>query len=200
MPVQRLCSCVLSTIFQYLDTATQFLLGESIGSLSGKEPAHAEGFLDAFADGFSGSGMRIAIGPFKIFLSKSRWLESCRKTHRFTDYYIDKALQYRRELLAGKTESASHVLLYNMAKETGDRVELRNQIIQALMAAQETTANLLGNVFYLLARYPKVWEKLREEVLLIEQKPLDFDQLMKMKYLRNVLNESTYCELSYVQA
>ena len=184
-------------MIQYLDTATLFLFGESIGSLSAATPAHAQGFLEAFAAGFSGSGMRIALGPFKILLSKSKWLEACETTHRFADFYADKALQHRQDFLAGENKAVEggciqpQILLYNMAEQTGDRNDLRNQILQAMMAAQETTANLLSNVFFLLARNPNVMQRLRTEALSVGSSELNLDQLAKMKYLRNVLNEGT---------
>lgn len=184
------------SLLQYLDATTLFLFGESIGSLSGKNPIHAQGFLEAFETGFSGAGLRIALGPFKVLISNSKWLEACKTTHRFADYYIEKAIQYRHEHLAGPESplkdghTRSRILLYNMAEQTDDRIDLRNQIIQALMAAQGTTANLLSNVFFLLARQPEVWQKLRMEVESLKQAKLNFEQLAKMKYLRNVLYES----------
>ena len=57
------------------------------------------------------------------------------------------------------------------------------------MALQDTTASLLSNVFFLLARHSDVWRKLRAEVLSIGSSELHFEQLAKMKYLHNVLNE-----------
>jgi cytochrome P450 len=75
-----------------------------------------------------------------------------------------------------------------MAEETGDRVFLRNQILQGLIASQDTTSSLLGNVFFLLARHPDVWRKLRSEVLSVGEK-LDYNTLMGMEYLQMVLKE-----------
>jgi cytochrome P450 len=75
-----------------------------------------------------------------------------------------------------------------MAEQTGDPIYLRNQILQALMAAQETTANLLGNIFFLISRNPDVFRKLKSEVLTIDD-DLNYNRLMGMKYLQNVINE-----------
>ena len=44
-----------------------------------------------------------------------------------------------------------------MAQKTEDKKELRNEILQALMAAQETTAALISNVFFLLSRNEFIW-------------------------------------------
>ena len=79
-----------------------------------------------------------------------------------------------------------------MAKITDDRVDLRHQIIQVFMPAHESTGVLLGEVFYLLARHPKVWGKLRQEVL--EQCPEEptYETLKNMQYLRNIINEGLF--------
>ncbi|KAF4634825.1 hypothetical protein G7Y89_g3274 [Cudoniella acicularis] len=171
---------------------TLFLFGESLGSLSGNKPPHSEGFLEAFQEGFSGTGMRIALGPLNFLLSKKKWLRACATSHRFADHYVQKALKYREQFLAGKTDwgnSKASILLYNMAEQTGDPIYLRNQILQALMAAQETTANLLGNIFFLISRHPAVFQKLRAQVLSTAG-DLDYNKLMGMKYLQNVINEA----------
>ena len=151
-----------------------------------------------------GSGFRIALGPLKFLFRDSKWPRSCEITHRFADYYVDKALQWRQERMhlekmqstGGelKDHRQQHILLHGMAEQTEDRTELRNQILQALMAARETTSVLISNVFFLLSRRPIVWQRLRREVLLLEDHQITLDTLQNMKYLRNVLNESESLE------
>lgn len=75
-----------------------------------------------------------------------------------------------------------------MVEETGDRIFLRNQILQGLIASQDTTSSLLGNIFFLLARNPDVWQMLRTEVLSVGD-TLDYNTLMTMEYLQNILKE-----------
>ena len=147
-----------------------------------------------------GSGFRIALGPLKFLFRDSKWPRSCEITHRFADSYVDKALQWRQEgMHLEKMQSAGgelkdhrqqHILLHGMAEQTEDRTELRNHILQALMATQETTSILISNVFFQLSRHPIVWQRLRREVLLLEDHQITLDTLQNMKYLRNVLNES----------
>ena len=179
-----------------MDTNTEFLFGESVNVLTGTTPAHAKDFLKAFDEGFSGSGLRIALGPFNALLSNRKWIKACGKTHAFADHYVDKAIQYRKELLSGhnndsKAQREPHrIMLCNMAEQTEDKAVLRDQILQAMMAAQETTANLISNVFFLLARHSDVWHRLRQDILAFEGKELQLDDLSKLKYLHNVLSES----------
>lgn len=145
-----------------------------------------------------GSGFRIALGPLKFLFRDSKWPRACETTHRFADYYVEKALQWRQDRkhlektssTSGEVRSQQHILLHGMAEQTSDRAELRNQILQALMAAQETTSVLISNVFLLLSRHPAVWQRLRQEALMLEYDEITVESLQNMNYLRNVLNES----------
>jgi cytochrome P450 len=170
------------------------LFGETLGVLSGKPPPHAEGFLPAFQAALSGAGLRMAIGPLRRVLPSKKWREAITITHRFADHYIDLGLKYREKLLAKQLDSnevkKSNILLYNMVEETEDRVFLRNQILQGMIASEDTTSSLLGNVFFLLARHPDVWHKLRVEVLAAGN-ALDYNSLTGMSYMQKVLKEGT---------
>ncbi|KAI9658188.1 MAG: hypothetical protein M1831_004035 [Alyxoria varia] len=185
----------------YLDTATVFLFGDSFSALKGETSAEAQQFLDAFDYAMFGSGMQIALGPLKKLYRDPKWLESCHISQKFAQRYVDKAISYRQSLLGrgqseppgDRNQEASqqrHTLLRGMAELTDNRVELRNQVLQALMAAQETTAALISNVFFLLARHPPVWQKLRLEVMSIGDRTLDTTVLQDLAYLRKLLNET----------
>lgn len=189
------CPMILTTdgITKYLDLNTLFLFGEPIGMLSGHLPPHAEGFLDAFQEGFNGCGMQIALGPLKFLMPKGNWLKACKKTHEFANVYVKRALEYREKLtLAGNgAPKKQRTLLYNMAQQTGDKTDLQNQIVQAMMVASETTGTLISNIIYNLAAHPLEFAKLRTEILAVSDQPLDFDRLAKIKYLQYVIAEST---------
>ena len=173
-----------------------FLFGESLDSLSGSTSKDANLFMEAFDYAIFGAGFRIALGPFKILWRNSKWRRSCLASHEFAERYVQKAVEYRQlrdtetDIEAFGTTTTGHPnLLYSMAKQTGDRVQLRNEILQALMAAQETTAVLISNVFFLLSRHPSVWDTLRGEALSLNDSQLEMDTLLHMKNLQYVLNE-----------
>ncbi|KAK6221588.1 hypothetical protein LQW54_001360 [Pestalotiopsis sp. IQ-011] len=177
----------------YLDLNTLFSFGEPIGMLSGTPSSHAEGFLDAFQAGFNGCGLRIALGPLNFLMPKGSWLKACDKVHKFADTYVDRALEYR-----GKVDSVEHshdeskrrTLLFNMAEATDDRILLRNQAVQAMMAATETTASLISHVIRNLASHPAVADQVRVEALAVGDKPLDFDSLPRIRSLQHVITET----------
>lgn len=63
--------------------------------------------------------------------------------------------------------------------------------------ARDSTAIGVSNVFFQLARHPRVWDKLRKEVVDIAPGALTIELLNSMKYLRNVINESGSSALFY---
>ncbi|KAF7538571.1 hypothetical protein G7054_g2801 [Neopestalotiopsis clavispora] len=177
----------------YLDLNTLFLFGEPIGMLSGKPPSHAKGFLEAFQAGFNGCGLRIALGPLNFLMPKGSWLKACAKVHEFADIYVDRAIDYREKAsLSDNSQNKlkGRTLLFNMAQATTNKVILRDQAVQAMMAATETTASLISHVIRNLAMHPKVAAQVRADVLAVGDKPLDFDQLPRIKTLQHVITET----------
>lgn len=57
-----------------------------------------------------------------------------------------------------------HILLHEMAKQTGDRDELRNQIIQVSPAGHGSSAITIRNAMFHTCRYSGKLAKLRKEV------------------------------------
>ncbi|TGO38021.1 hypothetical protein BHYA_0084g00130 [Botrytis hyacinthi] len=121
---------------------------------------------------------------------------------------LSSALELRREYLASERsrsnpdpssssdeedeENHGYILLHEMAKETDDRRELRNQTLQVFLAGHEATAIGVGNAIFWLRRNQKVWGKLRREVLEHKEKDeeLTFESLKGMRYLQWVVNET----------
>lgn len=113
------------------------------------------------------------------------------KTHEYVDAYITKALEEQKLSDEHKPSRAAHSLLGGLVQQTDDRTEIRNQILQGMMAAQDTTSVLLSNTIFLLSRSPKSWDKLRQEVLSHGEVLWRPDTLKALKYLNKVLKECT---------
>ena len=138
----------------------------------------------------------MALGPLKFLHRDSKWHESNKIVQVFIDRYVNKAfLKREKSLSPGQNRRPN--LLDTMAEQSNDRIQLRNEALQAFIAAHETTACLISNLFFLLARHPHVWKKLLEEVLSLGNVSLDFDLVMKLPYLRNIINESTFLSNPY---
>lgn len=192
--VQALISCLptvdgitvdLQPLFFNLtiDSATDFLLGQSV-SVQGSAPgSEARQFSEAFDYAEAVLDRRGELGKLAWLLRDRKFDEACGIVHRFTDKYI-------RETLKGNTKSGRYNLLAELASACRDPIQLRCELLNVLLAARDTTAGLLSSVLYLLARNPESWEKLSMEVGELGGQIPDYKILKEMRYLKSVLNES----------
>ncbi|KAF7594136.1 hypothetical protein BBP40_009985 [Aspergillus hancockii] len=143
-----------------LDTATEFLFGESVESLSPGSSAASSNFAYHFNTAQDGLSFRMTIGPFKRLHFSPKFQESVREARGFVHGFVSKALAYRTELAAGKQPTDSvephprYVFLQELAKKTNDTNELTDQLLNILLAGRDTTASLLSMVFFTLSRRP----------------------------------------------
>ena len=142
-----------------------------------------------------GAGMRMALGRLNFVLPRKQWQEACNVVHRYIDYHIERVLskdKLEQDSSQGEPKLGKKSLVFELAKQTGDTIEIRNQILQGMMAAQDTTSHLLSNTLFLLSRDPSAWERVREEALALGLSRLDFESLRQMSFLGNVLRECKY--------
>jgi cytochrome P450 len=59
-----------------------------------------------------------------------------------------------------------------------------------LLAGRDTTASLLTNLWFVLAKRPDVWARLQADVAQLGGEKPTFEQLRDLKYLRALMNES----------
>ncbi len=128
-----------------------------------------------------------------MFFGKFRFLvggdgaanEACARVHEVVDEFINNALRDRGHSIAETTKS------YNLLSELGQSTEsplgLRHQVPSVFLPGYDSTAIGLSDVFFQLARNPKVWSKLRKEVMAVDH-PITLEVIRSMKYLKNVLN------------
>ncbi|PFH46829.1 hypothetical protein AMATHDRAFT_68991 [Amanita thiersii Skay4041] len=94
--------------------------------------------------------------------------------------------QMDREVKDGET------LLEHLTNYTDDKIVLRDEILNILLAGRDTTANTITYAVYMLAEHPHVLERLRKEILDVvgESRRPTYDDMKEMKYLRAVINET----------
>ena len=191
-----------------LDSATEFLLGESVGSQVANLPAEAQRTGAAkvtqdekvFANAFD-VGQRYLARRGRL-LDKS-WLYntpgfrlSCKQTHEFADHFVRLALHPElKEKEVEKGGRAKYVFLEALASQTRDPIELRSQILHVLLAGRDTTASMLGWTFYLLVRHPAIYDSLRATILAdfgtyAHPRDISFQSLKSCRQLQHTLNES----------
>lgn len=114
--------------------------------------------------------------------------------HDCVDYFVNKKLHEFKERKSSPRLDGKFVLLDELLKETQDPIELRSELLNVLHASRDTTAALMGWIFYFLARHESIFHHLRTEVMAkfahIEPKDITFNDLWACSYLIAVINET----------
>ncbi|KAF9776193.1 hypothetical protein IL306_005667 [Fusarium sp. DS 682] len=161
-----------------LDTTTEFLFGESVNSQVINLPENIgkartlanDRVIDevTFAAAFDHAQAWLSD---RSRLMDKYWMDdgphrrrNVRIVHEFVNYFVHRALEYRKHRIDSTDEKAQenkYIFLEELASETQDPVELRDQLCSTLFAGRDTTASFLSWTFWLLARHPDVMSKLR---------------------------------------
>lgn len=179
-----------------IDSATEFLFGESVDTL-------VKGTGSGFADAFNRSQEFIS-GTARwgrwaeLMPGAKRFREDTKQVHEFVDYFVDLGLAKRaqlgsREKPVSSEASGRYVFIDELVRQTTDRTRIRSELLNILLAGRDTTASLLTNVWFVLARRPDIWAKLQAEVATLEGAKPSFERLKDLKYLRALMNESLRC-------
>ncbi|KAI4122338.1 MAG: hypothetical protein LQ338_005877 [Usnochroma carphineum] len=171
-----------------LDSSTTFLFGHSAASLTESWTADDDAFLRAYNYGQAYVGKIMLLPPWKLLTMDKRFSRSCAVARKFVDKYIAEALDSKRVPDPNKTKRL--VLAQELAKQTGDRDDIRNQLLNVFLPAHDATSVALTNIFFHLARHPAVYSKLRHEVLAAGEAAFTFEGLKSLKYLQQVMNET----------
>lgn len=200
---------VMPLIYNFtLDTATDFLFGETVGSQqlaiaartgrmgicsSDGDVQAKEAEAQAFARSF------VVVQEYivrRIRLQSLWWLgdglefrKATRTIRKFTDRFVQLAIDTAAS--PSKGEGKKQSLMNSLATQTQDRKELQDQILSVLLAGRDTTASMLGWCLVRLALHPEVFNKLRSIVLenFDPEEPITFAKLKDCRYLQHVLNE-----------
>ena len=169
-----------------LDSATDYLLGRSVDSLSNADT----GFAAAFADVQKVQNEISRAGPFNKILPRGKFWAGLKVINEFVEPFIDAALALNPEDLNKKTgQSFLHALA---ATGTRDRQVIRDQVVAVLLAGRDTTAGALSFTFQELANDRTILTKLRSEILKTvgEERTPTYEDLKGMGYLQKVMNET----------
>lgn len=177
-----------------LDSATEFLFGESTMSLSGgknltqERAIAAELFEKNFAIAQKWALYRTVAEDLYWLCDSFEYRRAVKNCHEFVDYYVQRALETK----VSEDANRKYVFLEELTKQTRDPIVLRDQAMSVLLAGRDTTAGLLSFTVALLLRNKKVWYKLREEVLSEfgkDIKNITFHSLKRCTYLQHVISE-----------
>lgn len=185
-----------------LDTATEFLFGESTETLSLGRKSDArllktEEFANAFNTGQTWLLYRAIAQSLHPIVTGKEFKTCAKICHDFVDGYVNRALDNATkrdndEKSADDQAAERYIFLDELTKETRDPVLMRDQALNILLAGRDTTAGLLTFTFSLLVRHKDVWAKLREAVLNdfgTTTDNISFQTLKRCEYLKHVVNE-----------
>ncbi|PUU76570.1 cytochrome P450 [Tuber borchii] len=114
-----------------LDSATGFLLGQSIDSLGSPQAELAR----AFADIQEHMTNRSKAGPLRWMFPEGKYKKDLKVLNSFVEPYVEQTLKMRPEELKNKKEK-SYNFLHALAEFTRDKQMLRDQIVSVLLAAR----------------------------------------------------------------
>ncbi|KZT35466.1 cytochrome P450 [Sistotremastrum suecicum HHB10207 ss-3] len=179
-----------------LDSTTDFLFGHSTNSLLGHEDASRKTdqysqFSAAFKAMTHLCMSRVRIGStwrwFEIFENKSR--EPMKIINSFVDPILTRAVQERSVLLDKNVEHEN--FLQHLLAADLDTELVRDELLNILLAGQDTTASLLTFTIYCLTLYPYIAVKVREEIdSQMHGRPPTVEDIKELKYLRSCMNET----------
>ncbi|KAH9858786.1 cytochrome P450 [Lenzites betulinus] len=193
-----------------LDSATEFLFGKDVRSLSAGLPypptsdmariqtskSDADEFALAFLHAQIASAKR---GRYQEAWGLTEfWKDKVNTRKAAIDKFINPILKDAlREKAERKQDNDSKVseedtLLSQLLKVTDDYNIIRDETVNILLAGRDTTACTLTFAIYRLAEHPDVLKRLREEILSVvgpTRRPT-YDDVRNMKYLRAVINET----------
>lgn len=173
-----------------IDSATDLLFGESAGSLK-QVLQQGTTFAEAFNYAQEAIRMRSVLGPLNWVyrdLKARQCNEICRD---FVVQFVNKAILITQsqdvEIADGKRQK--YVLSNELARRTSDKLRILDELMNVLIAGRDTTASLLSNMFFMLAKNPAIWAKLRAEVANLNNQLPTYEALRKLRYLRCCINE-----------
>ncbi|KAI1496097.1 putative N-alkane-inducible cytochrome P450 [Biscogniauxia marginata] len=173
-----------------LDTATEFIFGQSTNSL--KQDGDVKDMSRHFNEAKVWIDKRGALAKFYWLLNSKEFKEHCKTIHEFVDSIVaDRLAQPPEKSNVDPEKAPRFSLLDELAKETQDPKRLRNETLHVLIAGRDTTGCLLGWVVYFLARHPVVFAKLRKIILeRFGTQQADFRSLYQVNYLQWIINET----------
>ncbi|KAK4442278.1 cytochrome P450 [Podospora aff. communis PSN243] len=178
-----------------MDTATEFLMGGSTHTLDPNRKSDRERqFVDDYMNCCYEAVRQVAFGKLQFLSKTPKGIDAATQRARaYVDRFVDDALsrKEKRKALGQSEDGVEYNFLEELAAQTTNRTLLRDQVLNVLLASRDTTAALLSNMFYELARKPELYARLRREVLSKIDGELPTEAEMgNMTFLKWCLNES----------
>ncbi|KAK0479858.1 cytochrome P450 [Armillaria luteobubalina] len=199
-----------------IDSATDFLFGSCVNSLlttlpyphnasltmrdsENNLPTEAHVFVESFQEAQRILSIRERQGwtwPLSE-ITKDKTEAPMKVVHGFVEPIIEAALQKQKAFGSARKKDINEIgddetLLDHLICVTSDLEVIRDETLNILLAARDTTASTLTLVIYFLSMYPETCARLRQEILarVGPNRMPTFEDIKEMKFLRAVINET----------
>lgn len=187
-----------------LDSATEFLFGQSVDSQLSALPESEKNtagdlnwvqFGDSFNYAMSCIATKFRLQDLNWLYNPGKYQKAAKDIQRFADHFVQRSLQRKRNNEKQLEDGKKYVFADELTEATQDPVELRNQLLHILLAGRDTTAGMLGWLFYMLAQRLEIYNKLRETILedfgtYDDPRNMDFSGLKANGYLQRCMTET----------
>ncbi|KIO25816.1 hypothetical protein M407DRAFT_24871 [Tulasnella calospora MUT 4182] len=154
-------------------------------------------FVQAFEQGQTNAVNRLGKGNYGWTITEffsDKQMPIAKTMEEYLEPLAAAAIKRKKEREAkGEEESREHQsFLDHLVASTNDVTLIKDQLRNILLAARDTTAQLLSFTCYCLALKPEIMDRLRQEILSAygDTTIPTYDDLKKQKYLRAVLDET----------
>ena len=199
-----------------LDVASEMFFGASTVSLRAEpDDVSCNAFAEAFEVTQRWIAKRFVLGPFSFLQPNGGFNEARKVLSDQLDLHVDRVLQMMKKQDSHNNEAGQsspavrnsqngdvsqkqcYVVLEELARHTSDPTSLEHHLLNLLVAARDTTASLLSNMWHVLAQRPDIWEKLEAEVLTVRSapEPMNLASLKGMPYLQACIKECRLLQL-----
>jgi cytochrome P450 len=185
------------------DVSSEFLFGESLDSLGNQTNEKAqlahdiELTIQDAADRFRKSLLYRWLKRPGVDQAVNNVLSS---TTRYAQKALERAVEDQKREEGADEKNSSYSFLDEMARQTQDLERMSHEATSLMFSGKDTTAGLLGSMWYLFARHPEVWIKLLAEVDQLEGAPPTYEWVKNAKYLRYCEHEGKYKPMLFVGA
>lgn len=183
-----------------MDTATEFLFGESVHSqrndnadtsslFSKKEMMQ---FVESFFAAEKTTAKSLIYGDMYWLTHDRKFKEQCKAVHEFVDTYVQR--HFRDGDSDQRQGTRKYVVLDAIVADMEDPQEVRSQLLNILLAGSDTISGTLGFLLASLAQYPHIFKKLRDIIIddfgsLDQPKQITLSGLKNCSYLQWCINE-----------
>ena len=174
-----------------IDVASHVLLGESTSCLTSTSDATpGRQLASAFQRCVEYFGKGGDIKFLGVGWPNRQYKCDCALIHKYVDSVVKAALTLKEDIsVKTPDESDRHMLLHDLILDSSDVKQIRSELLNILLAGRDTTASLLSDLFYELSQHPHIFSRLRTEILSHADRPITYELLKSLPYLRACINE-----------